>query len=177
MPNQRYEGPVILDAPRALNHAQDLCAFVDASPMPHLAVAECAGRLSSAGYTELREDAAWTLSAGDKRYVVRAGSTLLAFEVGAAPPDESGIAGFGAHLDSPNLRIKPNPDTEKFGYTQLAIETYGGLIVASWLDRDLGIAGGTSSCAGRAETRPLAWSTFADPLRAARTSQFTSTAK
>jgi len=141
MPMLPDDGPVILDAARALDRAQDLCAFVDASPMPHLAVAECARRLSSAGYTELREDAPWSLVAGAKHYVVRAGTTLLAFEMGGAAPEKAGICGFGAHLDSPNLRIKPNPDTARLGYTRLAIETYGGLIVASWLDRDLGIAG------------------------------------
>jgi len=47
----------------------------------------------------------------------------------------------GAHTDSPNLRVLPQPDIHQFGWSQLAIEIYGGVLLNSWLDRDLGIAG------------------------------------
>lgn len=51
----------------------------------------------------------------------------------------------GAHTDSPNLRIKPRPDTGGFGWKQLAVEVYGGALWNSWLDRDLGLSGRWSS--------------------------------
>ena len=61
----------------------DLLAFIDRSPTPYHAVAEAASRLEASGYSRLDETDAWSLSAGDRRYVVRAGGSLAAFEVGA----------------------------------------------------------------------------------------------
>ncbi|MHB8273785.1 MAG: M18 family aminopeptidase, partial [Dermatophilaceae bacterium] len=47
----------------------------------------------------------------------------------------------GAHTDSPNLRIKPQPDLARAGWQLLGVELYGGLLLSSWLDRDLGLSG------------------------------------
>ena len=61
-----------------------------------------------------------------------------------APPARRRRAPFrivGAHTDSPCLRIKPRPDTGVLGWKQLGVEVYGGVLLNSWLDRDLGIAG------------------------------------
>ncbi|MCL4102223.1 M18 family aminopeptidase [Fibrobacter sp. HC4] len=46
-----------------------------------------------------------------------------------------------AHTDFPALRISPNPDKNCAGVNKLHVETYGGLLYTSWLDRDLGYAG------------------------------------
>jgi aspartyl aminopeptidase len=134
-------GAVILDAARATSRARDLCAFVDACPMPYQATAECARRLAAAGYEELTEGAPWKLRAGGGYFVTRNRTTLLAFRLAAKAPSETGVALVGAHLDSPNLRVKPRGETSHEGYRQLAVEVYGGAILATWLDRDLGIAG------------------------------------
>jgi aspartyl aminopeptidase len=64
----------------------------------------------------------------------------------------------GAHTDSPNLRIKPQPDTGRAGWSQLAVEVYGGPLLNSWLDRDLGLSGRVSvrsAANGGTETRLL----------------------
>jgi len=53
----------------------------------------------------------------------------------------TGFRIIGAHTDSPNLRVKPQPDTESTGYRQLGVEIYGSVLLNSWLDRDLGLAG------------------------------------
>ena len=47
----------------------------------------------------------------------------------------------GAHTDSPCLKVKPLPDAGNFGWRQLGVEIYGGILSNSWLDRDLGVAG------------------------------------
>ncbi len=121
--------------------ASDLLRFIDRSPTPYHAVAESLRRLSAAGFSELDEAELWALSPGDARYVVRGGGSLLAFVVGERSPAEGGFHWIGAHTDSPNLRVKPLPDVAREGYRQLAVEPYGGVLLHSWLDRDLSLAG------------------------------------
>jgi aspartyl aminopeptidase len=121
--------------------ARDLGAFIDASPTPFHAVRESARRLELAGFRALAEADVWQLSPGEKRYVVRGGSTILAFIVGEESPATGGFRMIGAHTDSPNLRVKPNADLSVRGYQQLGVEVYGGVLFSTWLDRDLSLAG------------------------------------
>lgn len=120
--------------------AEDLCAFVAASPSPYHAAREAARRLTAAGFSRLDERDAWSLEPGDRRYVER-GGTLVAFIVGDESPATGGFRVIGAHTDSPNLRLKPNADVVKSGYRQLGVEPYGGVLFSTWLDRDLSVAG------------------------------------
>ncbi len=122
----------------------DLLDFIDHSPTPYHAVASSAERLEKAGFSRLEEIDLWSLSAGARHYVVRAGGSLAAFEVGLRAPAEAGFRVVGAHTDSPNLRIKPIPDVHTDGYHQLAVEPYGGVLLHTWLDRDLSLAGRVS---------------------------------
>ena len=126
---------------RGLAAAKDLCAFVDASPTPYHAVGEVVRRLQLAGFAELSEREPFRLSAGDRRYVIRGGSTIIAFVVGTETPADAGFRVIGAHTDSPNLRIKPNADASRHGYRQVGVEVYGGALYSTWMDRDLSIAG------------------------------------
>ena len=121
--------------------ARDLLAFIDASPTPYHAIAEVSRRLAAAGFRECREDELWALSPVDRRLVVRNGGSLVAFQVGSESPVEGGFRIVGAHSDSPNLRAKPLADVTAHGYRQLAVEPYGGLLLHTWLDRDLSLAG------------------------------------
>lgn len=121
--------------------ADDLLRFIDASPTPHHAVVETSRRLETHGYRRLEEGSAWELRPGDRVYVVRAGTSLIALELGTGAPTRTGIRLVGAHTDSPNLRVKPNPDVRRHGYVQLGVEVYGGVLLGTWLDRDLSLAG------------------------------------
>lgn len=118
----------------------DLLAFIHESPTPHHCVAEAQRRAEAAGFTPLDEAQTWKLEAG-KGYTVARGGALIAFRVGTEAPAEAGFRIVGAHTDSPNLRIKPNPDMGKENYLQLGVEVYGGALQYTWLDRDLGLAG------------------------------------
>jgi aspartyl aminopeptidase len=129
----------------------DLLNFIDRSPTPYHAASEVCSRLDAAGYQRLDESALWSLFPGDRRYVVRGGGSIAAFEVGARAPAESGFRIVGAHTDSPNLRIKPNPDVHAHGMHQLAVEPYGGVLLHTWLDRDLSIAGRVSVRSGKSK--------------------------
>jgi aspartyl aminopeptidase len=121
--------------------ARDLCAFLDRSPTPYHAAREAAARLAAAGFRELSEKDAWTIAPGDRCYVVRGGSTLIAFVAGAESPAAGGFRMIGAHTDSPNLRVKPNADVSRSGFQQVGVEVYGGVLHTTWMDRDLSIAG------------------------------------
>jgi len=121
-----------------MSDAHDLCAFLDASPSPFHAVLESRRRLLAAGFRELSELDAWTARPGDACFVTRADASLIAFRVGEPA---AGFRVIGAHTDSPNLRLKPNAAGGKEGFAQLGVEVYGGALLHTWLDRDLGLAG------------------------------------
>lgn len=95
--------------------------------------------LGEAGWTRLAEDAAWPSDPG--RYFVVRGGTLVAWALPDQHRPHDGFRIVGAHTDSPNLRLKPRPDFERAGYRQLGVEAYGGALLASWLNRDLGVSG------------------------------------
>jgi aspartyl aminopeptidase len=119
----------------------DLLGYIDLSPTPYHAVAESVRRLEQKGYRRLSETEIWRLEPGSRQYVVRNDGSLVAFEVGTESPAEAGFRMIGAHTDSPNLRLKPLPDRSSQGYRQLAVEPYGGVLLHTWLDRDLSLAG------------------------------------
>ena len=122
-----------------MTDAQDLLTFIGAAPSPYHAVAEARRRLGDAGFTALELDAAWPAEPG--RYLVARGGALVAWHVPDDAAPELPVRIVGAHTDSPNLRIKPKPDTGGFGWQQLGVEVYGGALWNSWLDRDLGLSG------------------------------------
>jgi len=122
----------------------DLLAFVDAGPSPSHAVAEMVRRLDAAGFAPLAETNRWSLTAGDRRYVVRDGGSITAFRVGSAPPSAAGFRLVGAHTDSPTFKVRPRPDVRRHGYAQVGVEPYGGVLSHTWMDRDLTLAGRVS---------------------------------
>ena len=119
--------------------AQGLIDYIDASPSPYHACQTTARALEAAGFERLGELAAWEPKAG-AYYVVRGGS-LIAWWVPEGTPAWAGFRVLGAHTDSPNLRIKPQPDVRRAGCRQLGVEVYGGVLLNTWLDRDLGLSG------------------------------------
>ncbi|MDV3222225.1 M18 family aminopeptidase [Intrasporangium sp.] len=137
--------------------AQGLIDFVDSSPTPFHACVRAAALLSEAGLTEVDESDAFPTEPG-AHFLIRGGSLIAwdtrgAYAAGSAPA--AGFRVVGAHTDSPNLRIKPNPDRLKAGWQTLGVEVYGGPLLNSWLDRDLGLAGRVAvrGGAGRVESR------------------------
>ncbi len=132
------------------SETHDLLAFVEESPTPWHAVAECRARLESRGFVEVNEaDADWSLDPGSRAYTVRDGGSLIAWRVGRRAPAESGFRVIGAHTDSPNLRLKSKPSVTKEGYALLGVQTYGGVLLHTWFDRDLSLAGRITVRTGR----------------------------
>ncbi|MCU1358749.1 MAG: family aminopeptidase [Ilumatobacteraceae bacterium] len=138
------------DAPTgAATPLDDLVSFLDSSRSPWHAVASAASRLQAAGFTQLLLHDEWS-ELPDAAYVI-SGASLIAFRRAADPASGSPVPFriIGAHTDSPCLRVKPRPDTGSLGWRQLAVEVYGGVLLNSWLDRDLGIAGRVVSADGQ----------------------------
>jgi len=98
------------------------------------------------GFAEVSELEAW--DGVPDRAFVRRGGALIAWRSAAGSDGTAPLRIVGAHTDSPGLRIKPNPDGARAGWRQLGVEIYGGVLLNSWLDRDLGVAGRLVDAAG-----------------------------
>lgn len=117
-----------------------LLNFLDASPTPFHAVENVAARLRAGGYVAVDEGDPWEQMLPGKYYFTRNDSALVAVSLNR-PPAEHGFRLVGGHTDSPCLKVKPNGITHNDGYAKLAVEVYGGALLAPWFDRDLGLAG------------------------------------
>ena len=115
-----------------------LCEFLDASHSVYHAAANLAKELEAAGYTRLSEADNWELVPGGRYYLVRGGTAVMAFRIPEAAP--KGFLLSASHSDRPTFKVKENG--ELCGtYTRLAVERYGGMLIAPWMDRPLSIAG------------------------------------
>jgi len=101
------------NASAAVDHIQDLGAYVSASPSSFHAVHEAGRRLDGAGFTSLDELQPWDGGAG-KFYVIRDGA-LIAWVTPENAGPTTGFNILGAHTDSPSFKLKPKPTTGKFG--------------------------------------------------------------
>ena len=117
-----------------------LCAFLDKTPNSFFAVKNIKVELAAAGFTELQENSRWQLQEGGKYYVSRNGSALLAFVL----PKKAylGFQVYACHCDSPAFKLKNNAEivVDK-KYVKLNVEKYGGMLLNTWLDRPLSVAG------------------------------------
>jgi len=121
--------------------ARELLQFIEKSPTAAHAAGQVETSLVQAGFRKCHEQDAWSVKAGDRIVVKREESGIIAVKIGKKNPVESGFKLIGAHTDSPGFRLKPHALLQKGGYLQLGVEIYGGPLLATWLDRDLGLAG------------------------------------
>ena len=88
-------------SPKPQDQVQRLLRFIDAGPSPWHVVDETTGWLESNGFIRLRETESWSLEPGGRYFVVRDGSSVIAFTVG----DDLAEGGFhviGAHTGLSN---------------------------------------------------------------------------
>lgn len=121
--------------------SKELLAFLQKSPSCFHAIRSMKEELENAGFEELLEGSSWSLAAGKSYYVVRNGSSIIAFKIGKMIEDYS-FNIVASHSDSPCFKIKENAELEVKGkYAKLNTEGYGGMLCSTWLDRPLSIAG------------------------------------
>ena len=121
--------------------AEEMLAFIEKSPSCFHAVANVAEMLEAQGFRELKETDDWNLSHGERFYVIRNDSSLIAFRLPAGRvPKGFHIA--ASHSDSPAFKVKEAPEmTVEERYLKLNTEKYGGMILSTWMDRALSVAG------------------------------------
>ncbi|MGN0145150.1 MAG: M18 family aminopeptidase [Clostridium sp.] len=125
-----------------MNNTQQLLEFINKSKTAFQGAYEIKNVLDQNGFIELKESDSWNLNKGDKYYIIKNNSAVIAFEIGNGEIEEDGFRLIGAHTDSPGFRIKPNAEMSVEGtYVKLNTEVYGGPILSTWLDRPLSIAG------------------------------------
>lgn len=127
---------MVNESPSHAAHAQALCRFIDEAPSPFHVAANAAAMLEAVGFEDR-----WATNAVSGKFFSVIDGAIVAWVVpeGAAPTAPFRIV--GAHTDSPNLHLKPSPIADSYGYRRLGVETYGGVLLNSWLDRDLSISG------------------------------------
>ena len=119
---------------------QQLFDFIDESPTAFQAVENIEKTLEEKGFERLYEEKSWELLSGKSYYVTRNDSSVIAFSL---PQKEwKGFHIVAAHCDSPAFKIKENAEMSvENAYVKLNTEKYGGMILSTWLDRPLSVAG------------------------------------
>ncbi len=103
---------------------EDLLRFIDESPTCFHAV----------------DNVRQMLDVSDIAYIIRNNSSLIAYKLPKQAP--KGFHIMASHSDSPCFKIKTKPEiVVDEQYVKLNVEKYGGMILSTWLDRTLGIAG------------------------------------
>lgn len=122
--------------------AENMLDFIYESPTQFNAVEVSAEMLEKNGFEKLNPKENWKLEVGKKYYTTKNSSALVAFKVNSDEVEKEGFRIIGSHTDSPGFRIKPNAEMESCGaYLKLNTEGYGGMILSTWLDRPLAMAG------------------------------------
>ncbi|MFA7565592.1 MAG: M18 family aminopeptidase [Alkalispirochaeta sp.] len=118
----------------------EMIRFLDTGLTSGHVSAEIAARLVESGSRELDMRQSWAIKRGETVHIVT-GGTVVAFRAGTAGPEEASIVIGAAHTDSPGLQLKDRSAKITDGFVQVPVEVYGGPILATWIDRNLAIAG------------------------------------
>ena len=117
-----------------------LFEFLKNSPTAFHAVDSLCSLLQEQGFSPLQECKPWEIIPGGKYYVTRNRSSVIAFTLPEGTPASFRIV--ASHSDSPTFKIKENAElTVREKYVQLNTERYGGMIMSTWMDRPLSVAG------------------------------------
>ena len=116
----------------------DLVEFLQESVTPFHAAATAESWLCAAGFTRLEEADYWNLEPGKGYYTTRNGSAILAWRMPKGPL--TGWHAAASHSDSPTWRIKML-DGADHGFARAEVEGYGGMLMSTWFDRPLSVAG------------------------------------
>lgn len=120
---------------------EKLIHLLQNSGSPYHVVRTCETQLREAGFEELDWHHLMVPESGGKYYLKPYRSMLIAFTMGQDRIFFQNLRIAGAHTDQPCFKIKPNPELHERGYLKLNVEPYGGVMLSTWMDRPLGVAG------------------------------------
>lgn len=149
--NKEVSGIITNDVDK---YVTGLLQFIEKSPEAFHAVSSIKEMLAEASYEEIKETEQWNIIPGGKYFVIRNSSSIAAFHIPTLQEDvpaepgqglKADIQGFhivAAHSDSPTFKVKEKPEIKvEEQYIKLNTEKYGGMIMSTWLDRPLSVAG------------------------------------
>lgn len=123
-----------------LSQIEGLFDFIGKSPTGFHCVKNIEEQLIQEGFHKLEENQLWEPFSHKKYYVKRNDSSLIGFVL--PPKTPKGFHSIAAHTDSPAFKVKSNPFMNvEDSYIRLNTEKYGGMIMSSWFDRPLSLAG------------------------------------
>lgn len=132
------------------NYAKDMLNFIERSPSCFHVIANIRESLEQNGFLELKESKEWELVPGGGYFVIRNDSSIIAFKL----PKNKAASGFhiiASHSDSPTFKVKEEPEIAiEDRYVKLNTEKYGGMILSTWMDRALSVAGRIAVCSADA---------------------------
>ena len=121
------------------DYAEGYKAFLDAAKTEREACDFSVAAAKKAGFTEYRFGD--KLKAGDKKYFVNRGKSVVVFRVGTKNPEEDGFRLIASHIDAPRVDIKQNPLYEDSGMCFLKTHYYGGIKKYQWTAIPLALHG------------------------------------
>lgn len=139
-------------------YVNDLITFLDSCPTSYHAAQRCADGLAACGYACLAETELWT-ELPARGYVKRDGA-ILAWVAPVQQVPDAGLRIYGAHTDSPALKVKPGGEYVSAGFAMTNVEVYGGALLHTWFDRELRLAGRLVDAQGDVHlvaSGPVAW--------------------
>lgn len=119
-------------------YVNELLSFIESSPSVYHNVYLIKSILKNFKYIELNENEKWELEPNKSYFVVRGGASIITFKV---PNVQNGFHIVASHNDSPSFKIKPNGEINAGSFKKLNTEPYGGMLINTWFDRPLGVAG------------------------------------
>lgn len=119
-------------------YVNELLSFIESSPSVYHNIHLIKSILKNFNYIELNESSKWELNPNKSYFVIRGGASIITFKV---PNVQNGFHIVASHNDSPSFKVKPNGELISGSFKKLNTEPYGGMLVNTWFDRPLGIAG------------------------------------
>lgn len=121
------------------DYAEGYKTFLDNAKTEREACEVAVKMAKDAGFTEYKFGD--KLSAGDKKYFINRGKSVVVFRVGTKNLEEDGFRLIASHIDAPRVDIKQNPLYEEAGLCFLKTHYYGGIKKYQWTTIPLALHG------------------------------------
>ena len=124
-----------------MDYKKEFMSFINNSPVSFYAVKNVKDKLLENGFIEVFEGEDYNLQKGGKYFVVRDDGAIISFKVGEKIDENSNFLIIASHSDSPCFRLKEEFDVKDNGYSKVLTKPYGGMLLSTWVDRPLSVAG------------------------------------